>query len=99
METIEIGAVMVAGDTLKAAAEFQAFVRPVRNLQLTAFCTGLTTITQTDVDRAETFPEILKEFLAWAGTFPDWRFCFWGAFDTKQIRRDCNHWGIDVPWP
>jgi inhibitor of KinA sporulation pathway (predicted exonuclease) len=99
METIEIGAVMVDGSTLAPVAEFQAFIRPVRNTKLTEFCTCLTTITQADVDQAQTFPEILGEFLVWANKFQGWRFCSWGAYDTTQIRRDCEFWHLDPPWP
>lgn len=68
METIEIGAVMVAGTTLVSVDEFQAFVRPVRHPQLSAFCTKLTTITQQQVDQAGLFPDVFGEFLAWAAT-------------------------------
>lgn len=89
METIEIGAVMINGRTLWTVAEFQAFVRPVRHPKLTDFCTSLTSITQTDVDQAPTFSEVLTQFLTWANGFQGWRLCSWGAYDTKQIRRDC----------
>lgn len=99
METIEIGAVMVDVVTLAPVAEFQAFVRPVRHPQLTAFCTNLTSITQADVDQADHFPQVLHDFLAWANGFSGWRFCSWGAYDVKQIRRDCDYWDLDPPWP
>lgn len=99
METIEIGVVMVHGTSFAPVAEFQAFIQPVRHPKLTEFCIGLTTITQADVDQAATFQEVLIQFLDWTRGFPGWRFCSWGAYDTKQIRRDCAFWGIDPPWP
>ena len=99
METIEIGAVMVDGRTLAPVSEFQSFVRPLRNPKLTEFCTTLTTIQQADIDQAATFPEVFEQFLGWANSFPEWRFCSWGAFDTKQICRDCEYWAMKPPWP
>lgn len=99
METIEIGAVMVDGETLVPLAEFQAFVKPVRHPHLTEFCMALTTIRQTDVDQAAEFPRVLSNFLGWAGGFPGWRFCSWGAYDTKPLRRDCAFWNLPDPWP
>jgi len=97
-ETIEIGAVMVDGADLVPIVEFQAFIRPVRNPQLTKFCTDLTTITQNDVDQAKTFPKVFGEFLDWANGFPGWLFSSWGAYDVTQIPRDCAYWGIDPPF-
>lgn len=97
METIEIGAVMVDGRTLVPLAEFQAFVKTVRHPRLTEFCMTLTTIRQTDVDQAAEFPRVLSDFLRWAGDFPGWRFCSWGTYDTKQLRRDCAPWNLPDP--
>jgi hypothetical protein len=55
-EIIEIGALLCDGQTLCPEAEFQTFVRPVRHPRLTPFCVELTTIRQSDVDGAPTFP-------------------------------------------
>ena len=57
METIEIGALIVCGETLKPVSKFCTFIKPVRHPQLTKFCTSLTSITQADVDNAPTFKE------------------------------------------
>ena len=38
METIEIGAVMVATDSLEIVDEFQIFIKPLRHPVLTEFC-------------------------------------------------------------
>lgn len=98
METIEIGAVMVDGETLVPLDEFQAFVRPVRHPRLDPFCTALTTIRQDDVDQAGTFPEVFTAFLVWAGQYPLWRFSSWGAYDVKQLRRDGAFWNLSETW-
>ncbi|MCY4501696.1 MAG: exonuclease domain-containing protein, partial [Alphaproteobacteria bacterium] len=62
MEIIEIGAVLVEPAGLQPVGEFQSFVRPGLHPRLTGFCTGLTTIRQSDVDAAPRFPEVLKRF-------------------------------------
>jgi 3'-5' exoribonuclease 1 len=91
METIEVGAV-----ELPSGREFQAFIRPVVDQELSAFCKNLTGISQSDVDRAETFPLVFQEFLDWAGAEP-FTFCSWGEYDRLQLRQDCERHG--VPWP
>ncbi|EJD06002.1 uncharacterized protein FOMMEDRAFT_78644 [Fomitiporia mediterranea MF3/22] len=47
---------------LYVADEFRSFVRPIWKPQLSAFCTTLTGITQTQVDRAPKFPKVLESF-------------------------------------
>jgi inhibitor of KinA sporulation pathway (predicted exonuclease) len=89
MEIIEIGAVLVDGRTLAPVGEFQTFVRPQRHRKLTAFCTGLTTITQADVDAAPRFPDALARLDAFLRG-KDALFCSWGGYDRNQLRRDAQ---------
>lgn len=98
METIEIGAVMVAGDTLAIADEFQSFVRPVRRPMLTPFCMQLTHITQVQVEGAPGFARALRHLTAWASRFNGHVFCSWGNFDREQLRRDCDHHRVPYPF-
>lgn len=91
METIEIGAVLSDGE--KTLSEFQSFIRPVRHPKLTAFCSELTTITQEDVNNAETFPTVWMRFVNWWK--PGALFCSWGRFDPRQLRQDCQYHGLD----
>ena len=60
-EVIEIGAVKI--ENKQVIDEFQSFVRPVVNTELTEFCKNLTSINQSDVDNAEIFPNVLDNFL------------------------------------
>jgi len=90
MEIIEIGAVMVDAADLCVTSEFQSFVRPVRHPLLTAFCTGLTSIQQADVDTAPTFPEMVARLKSWLYTHPSFVFCSWGDYDRKQLQQDCD---------
>lgn len=96
METIEIGAVMVDGQTYEVRSEFQTFVRPVRNPQLTPFCRKLTGISPDQVDQAPEFPQAWEAFLVWANRLPGWHFGSWGRYDVTQFRRDGEFWGIDT---
>jgi inhibitor of KinA sporulation pathway (predicted exonuclease) len=95
MEIIEIGAVRL-DDELAVADEFDSFVRPVGITRLSSFCRKLTSITQEDVDAAETFPTVLARFLKWIGLGP-YRLCTWGAFDVGQFRLDSQRHGIVFP--
>lgn len=100
-EIIEIGAVKV-NEKLEIVDEFQAFVKPVINPELTDFCTTLTSITQADVDSARTFGDVITDFKIWCGLTnlkeePYW-LCSWGFYDKRQLKQDCEHWGEDTSW-
>ncbi|TAG56450.1 MAG: exonuclease, partial [Oscillatoriales cyanobacterium] len=84
MEIIEIGAVMVDSTTLTIVDEFQTFVKPVRHPILTEFCTALTSIAQTEVDRAPTYPEASAMLKNWLSGYPNGVFGSWGDYDRKQ---------------
>lgn len=95
METIEIGAVRL-DESLAVHDEFASFVRPVVVPRLSAFCRRLTSITQEQVDAADTFPAVFTRFLRWLGPGP-YRLVTWGAFDLGQFRLDCQRHGIAFP--
>lgn len=97
METIEIGAVLVDGDTLEPVDEFQTFVKPVRHPVLTPFCTRLTSITQSDVERAPRFPEAMarvRQFIAGRPAL----FCSWGVYDKHQFEQDAHYHRANLPF-
>ncbi len=98
MEIIEVGAVMVDGETLTTLTEFQSFVRPVRHPVLTPFCTELTSITQADVDAAPTLPEVVEQWIAWSVPFEECVFSSWGSYDHNQLVQDCRFHGIAMPF-
>lgn len=64
-EIIEFPVVVVDTQINRPVAEFHTYVRPVRNPQLTTFCTELTGITQSMVDGAPALPEALGMFDEW----------------------------------
>lgn len=101
METIEIGAVI---KTPTETYYFQSFVKPYINPVLTDFCKNLTSITQEQVDRAASFPLVLGKFV---GTLEvllgkNWRdhtlLCSWGAYDKKQLVKDCERCHATFPF-
>ncbi|KAJ3166010.1 hypothetical protein HK101_012013 [Irineochytrium annulatum] len=64
LEIIEFPTVLI--DTtlpgFPVVAEFREYVKPVKNRVLTEFCTGLTGITQDQVDAADPFPQVLQRY-------------------------------------
>jgi RNA:NAD 2'-phosphotransferase (TPT1/KptA family) len=98
METIEIGALLIAPDAREPAREFQAFVRPVRHPVLSGFCRRLTTITQAEVEAAGPFPEVFARFLSWVGPLEAVLFASWGEYDARQFQRDCRVHGLTYPF-
>ncbi len=96
METIEIGAVELLEARSPHGREFGRFIRPVVEPQLSDFCKQLTTIRQCDVDCAETFPSVFRDFVAWIGD-ESFKLCSWGGYDLTQFRTDCKRHGMPLP--
>ncbi len=95
-EIIEIGAVMVDEDQ-DIISEFEQFVKPKLNPQLSDFCKELTSITQEDVDNAPSLPEAIQRFRTWIGT-EEYLLCSWGQYDKAQFRRDCQLHNLGTSW-
>ena len=95
-EIIEIGAVKykIKDGVLIAVEKFQRFVKPIKNPVLSDFCKKLTSIKQEDVDSADTFDVVMKEF----GGFIGIGFCLisWGNYDKIRIKADCEDHGIQL---
>jgi len=98
MEIIEIGAVMVARESLQTVSEFQTFIQPVRHPRLTPFCTELTSITQNDVSTAVCFPQALDALINWSREYEPFLFCSWGDYDKSQFQQDCRYHGREYPF-
>uniref|UniRef100_A0A8C5XKP0 SAP domain-containing protein n=1 Tax=Microcebus murinus TaxID=30608 RepID=A0A8C5XKP0_MICMU len=64
-DIIEFPIVLLNTHTLEIGDTFQQYVRPEINTQLSDFCMNLTGITQDQVDRADTFPQVLKKVIYW----------------------------------
>lgn len=85
-EIIEIGATKVINECVTDT--FQTFTKPTENPILTTFCTKLTSITQHDVDLADSFENTLDAFNQFVGDSAI--FVSWGWYDRKQILREAE---------
>jgi inhibitor of KinA sporulation pathway (predicted exonuclease) len=96
-EIIEIGAVLVDGETLQPVEEFQTFITPVRHPTLTPFCTELTTITQSMLVGAPGFSHAITQLRRFIGG-RDALFGSWGDYDRKQFEQDADYHRVSLPF-
>ena len=98
-EIIEIGALKINryGELISA---FSRFVRPVIHPTLSLFCRQLTTIDQVAINRAQTFPDVIEDFMEWSGAYDDeeYMLCSWGSFDKRQLIQDCQLHRMEDDW-
>ncbi|KAG4076297.1 hypothetical protein HA402_014846 [Bradysia odoriphaga] len=64
-EVIEIAAVLLNLKSGKIESEFHKFIRPTHHPILSDFCVNLTGITQSMIDRQETFSTVFNQFVSW----------------------------------
>lgn len=97
-EIIEIGAVMV--DPLGQVLDtFSKFVKPHVNPKLSGFCKKLTSIAQSDVDRADKYPKVIDQFQDWIDIWDeDYLLCSWGAYDKVMLTDNCDLHKMEVDW-
>lgn len=98
MEVIEIGAVAIQDKSFYKIDEYQSFISPVINPVLTTFCRKLTSISQSDVDSAPLFDEVISDFKIWVNKFENPVFCSWGYFDKNILLRECRVSNSDFPF-
>jgi len=97
-ETIEIGAVKLDSD-FNIISTYNKFIKPKLNPVLTQFCKDLTSITQADIDTAQTFNEVIEDFKKWAGVGEEpYILCSWGHYDKHQLARDCELYKLPKEW-
>jgi inhibitor of KinA sporulation pathway (predicted exonuclease) len=96
-EIIEIGAVMVAAQSLNVIDEFQTFIKPVRYPILTQFCKSLTSITQEQDDQAPGYGEAIALLKQWLSNYPNAVFGSWGDYDRNQFKQDSKFHNVPFP--
>ena len=89
MELIEIGAVKVRLDDGEILSTFHSFVRPKNQPTLSDFCKQLTGIRQREIDSADLFAQVLKEFQSWLN-HPFWTWASWGNFDRTLLQKELD---------
>ncbi len=87
MELIEIGAVKVRLNDGEILSTFRSFVRPQNQPTLSDFCKQLTGIQQREIDSAEPFVHVLKDFQSLLN-HPFWTWASWGDFDRTLLQRE-----------
>lgn len=97
-ETIEIGAVILDAEQ-RVISEFQEYIRPVVHTELTAFCTELTGITQSQVDTGAFFPHVFARFEKWVNSYDDVFIFSWGNYDRKQLLQDSRRHAVPYNLP
>lgn len=96
MEIIEVGAVW-AQTTGEVIDTFQRFVQPLEHPQLTSFCRSLTHIEQGSIDTAPHWPKVAAALTEFACRYSGESWGSWGAYDYRQIERECDRHGIENP--
>jgi len=97
-EIIEIGAVKYNGYG-EQLGSFSKFVKPTVNPVLSPFCTRLTSITQENVNRSNTFGRVIEDFMDWIDIYEDdYLLCSWGHFDKTLLKNDCILHDVETEW-
>ena len=96
MEVIELGAVW-ATPTGEVIDTLQRFVQPKERPQLTPFCHSLTNIEQASIDIAPHWPTVAAELAEFVRRYSGPYWGSWGAYDRRQIERECARHGIADP--
>lgn len=71
--------------SLPQVASFHQYVKPKIGVKLSSFCTKLTGIKQEDVNKAQSFLEVLRQFEVWLYT----QLCT-RNYETMAIATDCS---------
>ncbi|WP_236979234.1 3'-5' exonuclease [Membranihabitans maritimus] len=88
-EVIEIGGVKV-DQFNEHISEFQSFVLPCINPELSFYCKSLTNISQEEINEAPLFEEVYDHFYEWVEPDVDTIFVSWGNFDRKILDAECE---------
>ena len=89
MEAIRLGAVKVDVESGKVTG-FDRFIRPQQNSPLSTFCKELTGISDSDLEKADDFPQVFKDFLFWVGGVKKARFFSWSSSDILRLKADAS---------
>lgn len=95
-EIIQIGAIQVDGKTLTEEESYSAYVKPVKNPQLSNFIIKLTGITQIEVDtKGVSLEEALMPFVEFAKNLPLYAY----GPDAEIVEANCALLNIPFPLP
>ncbi len=95
-EIIEIGICVVDLWSKKPIEKDTILVKPIRS-KVSEFCTKLTTLTQTQVDKGITFAEAC-EMLKDKYSTPQRVWASYGEYDKNQFQKQCQSSGVKYPF-
>ena len=97
-EIIEIGAFRISpvGEFID---QFQSYVKPRFNPNLSAYCTELTGIDQMDINRSKGFDIAGHAFHQWLVKDNNpYLLCCWGEKDIPLLEQDCYTHQMETDW-
>lgn len=103
MEVIEIGAVRL-NEQLEQVNTFSAFIKPVYFTKLNSFIQKKTGILQKQIDAADGFVKVIKQFQQWLSQSDNVMIITWGGEDMKRIILDTrmhklnDHYWMSTPY-
>ncbi|SNX55897.1 inhibitor of KinA sporulation pathway (predicted exonuclease) [Streptomyces sp. TLI_55] len=95
-EIIEIGLTVVDLSARRRVSRHRVLVRPVRSA-VSGFCTDLTGLTQSEVERGVTFAEACRILVEEHGA-GERRWASWGEYDRRQFARQSQADGVAYPF-
>lgn len=97
-EIIQIGALKL-DETLKTISTFDRLVKPELYTTINPFVQEITGLTIEDLNTAEPFKEIYKEFVKFVkeeNKEEEMVFCIWGMSDMKELFRNTEYHKLDT---
>lgn len=94
-EIIEIGAVKLDKDR-NVISQFERMVKPQLYKELHYKTQEIITIAMSDLRQADTFQQVMKDFLEWCGE--DYIFCTWGSTDLIELQRNMHFYKVANPY-
>lgn len=95
MQTIRIGAAKMDMESNKIEL-FDEMVKPLGNPKVSTYCQLLTKISQQDINKADTFPQVFQRFLQWIGPLEETTLVSWGANDLKRLQHEFTLHKLDA---
>ena len=97
-EIIEIGALKM-NRFGEVESSYSKLIRPLLNPVLSTYCKELTNIDQIEINRAETFPIVIEDFLDWSEIdYEEYLLCSWGSKDKTLLKQDCQLHQLEADW-
>lgn len=95
-EIIEIGAVKL-NTAHHIIDSFREVVHPKVYTTLHYKTKEIIALRDIDLKNARSFPEVIRDFLTWCGSSPN--FCIWGPADLTELQRNLAYHKIKSPFP